>query len=452
MLKAKSSNLQCPADRSGTPLASKGPDQEMRERALDTTKIGFRYYPDTQHYTQQDLEIWLPELRTLGTEVLVLEGSVRFAIPEIFITGLIHSGIRPVIHIPSGFSLLEAAELEALLSAYANWGVTEVIVGDCPNQRTSWEAADWSRSNLVERFVDRLLPILEAEFRHGLTPLLPPLQPGGDYWDTAFLRDTLAALQRRAHPGILQALGLAINVWTFGKPLDWGMGGATAWPQTIPYMTSETSQDQLGFRIMDWYNEITLAVLGHICPLYATSGGSRFSHQTADDMTSSHSEQNAAIFSQLRNEPIAGLTMFAFDHLVSLPSDPRHKDAWFASAGVGRPVIAAIRSIAATERKLPSSKQTYAAIEHVVFLPDEDYAVCAELLREAAPFLAVAKPVITFDLESVGAFRRATVLANHPVSSARQHELVQHGETFAFFDRNTIPALNAAASASQAEA
>ncbi|MBN2555961.1 MAG: hypothetical protein JXA97_08490 [Anaerolineales bacterium] len=416
------------------------------------TKIGFRYYPDTRHYTQQDLDIWLPELRTLGTELLVLEGSVRFAVPEVFITGLIHAGIRPVIHMPSGFSLLEVTELETLLSAYANWGVAEVIVGDSPNQRTSWEATDWSRSNLVERFVDRLLPVLEAEFRHGLTPLLPPLQPGGDYWDTAFLRDTLVALQRRAHPGILQALGLAIKVWTFGKPIDWGMGGASAWPQTRAYAPSETSQDQLGFRIMDWYNEISLEVLGHICPFFAVSGGSRFTHLSGDDVISLHTDQNAAIFSQLRNEPIMGLSMFAFDHLVSMPSNARYADAWFASAGAERPVVEAVRSMAAAIRKQPSLKSSSAAIDHVVYLPDEEYAVCADLLREAAPFLAAARPVITFDLGNLGAFRRATVLANDPISSVRQQELGRHGETFAFFDRKTIPALNAAAGASQAEA
>ena len=151
------------------------------------SRLGFHYFPDDSHYTGRDLEQWLPVLLKLAARWLVLSASPKRSIPEPFVRGIVEAGIRPVVWIKSGMSDTSPRELAPLLTSYSAWGVQEVVVFDRPNQRTSWTTTDWSRPDLVERFVDRMLPILQLEKSVGLNPVFPPLEPGGDYWDTAFL-------------------------------------------------------------------------------------------------------------------------------------------------------------------------------------------------------------------------------------------------------------------------
>jgi hypothetical protein len=79
----------------------------------------------------------------------------------------------------------------------------------------------------VERF-------LIASFRgnatqqNGMTPVLPPWKPGGSYWDTAFLRSALEALQRRNQTQLLQKLVLSAYAWTWEHSLNWGAAGLRA--------------------------------------------------------------------------------------------------------------------------------------------------------------------------------------------------------------------------------
>ena len=55
-------------------------------------RIGFHYFPDTQHYRQSDLQTWLPLLHELGAGWLTLQAPDNRAIPEAFIRGLIDGG------------------------------------------------------------------------------------------------------------------------------------------------------------------------------------------------------------------------------------------------------------------------------------------------------------------------------------------------------------------------
>jgi len=417
---------------------------------LNKPKIGYRYYPDTDHYTRQDLDIWLPELSSLQADVLVLTGSSSFAIPEHFLVGLMQAGIQPLIHIPQSLSLLDSTTIEPILQAYANWGVSEIFVGSPPNARASWMGPDWTRADLIERFLDRMIPVLETELRLGLTPLLPPLVQGGDYWDTAFLRAVLEGLQRRAHPGILQALGIGLHAYTFGKPLSWGAGGPSSWPESIAYITPEGSEDQCGFHSMDWYSEISFHTLGRSCSMYVLAGG--YTHATDKDGFSSESQsrENAAVMQTLLTDDLPHLECFAFDHLVSMPAHSDHDSAWYDLAGAARPVVEAVQSVRSKAPKSTCDESPpRSIINHIVYLPDESASERSALLQEAAPFLAIAQPVITFDLSAVGPFQRATVLSHQPASSNLQSQLKDCGADVTFFNQKTIPALNAAANASQ---
>ncbi len=66
--------------------------------------------------------------------------------------------------------------------------------------------------------------MLRTQISAGLQPIFPPLEPGGDYWDTAFLEAALASLKRRA-PDLINQIVLALYAWTYDQPLDWGAGG-----------------------------------------------------------------------------------------------------------------------------------------------------------------------------------------------------------------------------------
>lgn len=73
-------------------------------------KLGFHYFPDTLHYTEKDLQQWLPLLMELGAGWLVLRTEINRAIPEYFISGLIKAGIQPIIQFPVSFTSLTRPE------------------------------------------------------------------------------------------------------------------------------------------------------------------------------------------------------------------------------------------------------------------------------------------------------------------------------------------------------
>ena len=235
----------------------------MQEPSIDTARLGIHYFADCDHYQPADQQHWLPRLRQLGLRWIVLRGPDHVAIPQTFIESLVDAGIQPIIHLPLSLESPPAAsELAAILQAYATWGVRHVVFFDRPNLRSNWPAIGWTQRGLVKRFLEVFQPLANAAIEAGLTPAFPALEPGGDYWDTAFLRAALEELVVRGEDQLLDKLALGAYAWTNGRDLDWGAGGPERWPATLPYVTPDDSQDQRGFRIFDWYNPISRAVLG----------------------------------------------------------------------------------------------------------------------------------------------------------------------------------------------
>jgi len=218
-----------------------------------TNQIGFHYYQDTLHYSSQDLATWLPELTRLSASWVVLLSDATRAIPEQFISGLVEARINPIIHfklqLPDSPT---AAELKTILTAYHRWGVRYVVFFDKPNEASSWSSAGWSHQDLVERFMDRFLPLAQEAARIGLTPVFPPLMPGGSYWDTSFFKSSLQSMQRRGQQALMEKMAAGSYAYTFGHELAWGEGGPDKWSQSKPYFTPEDSQDERGFNNYEW--------------------------------------------------------------------------------------------------------------------------------------------------------------------------------------------------------
>ena len=341
--------------------------------ALD--RLGFHYFPDEQHYTERELALWLPEVQALGARWLVLRGNARRSIPEPFIRGLIDGGVQPVVHLPVEIGSIVRAELDALLQAYAHWGVRHVAVYDRPNQRRAWREADWARPNLIDRYLDSLLPVLQAQQACGLRPILPPLEPGGDYWDTAFLQATLESFARRAPKALQSDLVLGLYAWSHGHPLGWGAGGPTAWKNVQPYADPIDGEDQRGIRIFEWYRQVVREVVGADAPMIVLAGGitSTEASLTEEDRIS----QALAIREMLASSNDAqGVQAFAFYPLATDPAHPDAERAWYGSPASPKPLAEAfLRAAAQASGKTapPPAARTNAGRRYIL-LPSDPQA------------------------------------------------------------------------------
>lgn len=415
----------------------------MTNNLRSTTRIGLHYFPDTIHYREQDLQTWLPELKSLGISWLTLIAPSERAIPEVFLRGLLEAGIEPILHFPL---LLDAAatnlQLNLLLDNYARWGVRYVALFDRPNIRRSWPSSTWAQTDLVERFIDIFIPQAESALQAGLTPIFPPLEPGGDYWDTAFLQSALQAIIRRGQTSLTQAMGLGINAWTYNRPLDWGAGGPESWPGAQPYYTPTGSQDHIGFRIFDWYQATAQAEIGRALPMFILRAGSRpgdFTNVTSQaEALRKHAECNLSIVQLVADLPKDRPAQLAVnrisfdgennDHrssasdmvqcinfwLLSANPDNQEQDcAWYKPDGTKLPVVNVLKQWTqsqknkntAAQKNMRSGNGSFEIdsrgipahpIEHYLLMPIYAWGVADWDLEAIRPFVQQYHPTIGF--------------------------------------------------------
>ncbi len=265
------------------------------------SRHGLHYFADTVHYRDEDLHTWLPELKGLGASWIVLNSEIKRAIPESFISVLIAENICPIIHFKTDLNEpVVENQIESILTAYAKWGVKHVVFFDRPNSRNAWGDKAWTQHGLVERFLEQYLPIVKITNNCGLTPIFPPLEPGGSFWDTVFLRQTLEKMQALDAEQALENFTLSCYAWTWNQPLNWGAGGPERWPQTRPYRTPTGSQDQRGFCIYEWYQAIVQAVLQKKCPIFLFQAGLPSDPKTIKETIPNNSGYKESILNILR--------------------------------------------------------------------------------------------------------------------------------------------------------
>ncbi len=404
-------------------------------------RLGFHYFPDTLHYQQSDLQAWLPELKDLGASWLTLVAPNDHAIPEQFINGLLAEGIQPILHFQLPLEHPESLEtLKLLFQTYAKWGVQYIILFDRPNIRSAWASTTWAQSDLVERFLDIYLPLADMILQTGLIPVFPPLEPGGDYWDTAFLRAALQSMQRRGQTHLLETLILSANAWVDSRPLDWGAGGPERWPNARPYRTPVDHQDQRGFYIFDWYLAISQSVLGNPLPVILVGAGSRLTLTNDSEKnllaTENHAKRNLLLVQRLYNnneqtqvpfslEPISPMVMACnFWLLVAEPNNQHATQAWFLSDGSTLPIVEALKDWGAERHS-----QTWArpithpqqfdtlqpesvepSIDHYLLLPLYEWGVAEWQLEAIRPFVTKYRPTVGFSLNEASRASRVTVI------------------------------------------
>lgn len=404
-------------------------------------RFGLHYYPDTLHYREADLQAWLPDLVDLGTSWLVLRSDVGRAIPEPFLRELKQSGIEPVIQFQLAMDRLpDAKEIGMLFDVYARWGARYAIFFDRPNTRASWPAASWVQQDLVERFLDLYIPTANLAVQNGLTPVFPPLEPGGSYWDTAFLRSALQALQRRRQEALLSAQALSAYAWAGGRSLNWGAGGPDQWPQARPYQSAQNGQDQRGFRIYEWYEAIARDVLHRDCSillLQAGRTGTTAAKQAAVEKSSDSVQSTAGVYENIARvlagekvlDPQDGdaelaaipdyVTACNFWLMSAAENSALQNDAWFREPGARNPVAERIH---AWKRDLraknfaQSTKKSAAVnepcIQHYLLLPGIESGMADWYLEVIRPFVKKYHPTIGFSPDEASLAARVTVVGN----------------------------------------
>lgn len=423
---------------------------------FSTNRLGFHYYPDTLHYQQSDLRIWLPELKAFDASWLILVAPNDHAIPEQFISGLLKEGIQPILHFQLPLEHSENTEtLQLLFQTYAKWGAEYIILFDRPNVRSGWSSTTWAQSDLVERFLDIYLPLANLVLEAGLKPVFPPLEPGGDYWDTAFLRAALHSIKRRGQTQLLNSLILSAYAWVDSKPLDWGAGGPERWPSARPYSTPDDHQDQRGFYIFDWYLAISQSVLSNPLPVILVGAGSRLilnnDQVTNQNETTNHAKRNLILAQRLSDnrekaqvpfslEPISHLVIACnFWLLVAEPHSQHATQAWFLADGSTLPVVDALKGWV-SERKTqtwarpitqthkmeanhhPSAEHS---IDHYLLLPLYEWGVAEWQLDAIQPFVTKYHPTVGFSLSEASKALRVTVVGGERSYPDGSIELLQ---------------------------
>jgi hypothetical protein len=395
-------------------------------------RYGFYYFPDTTHYRENDVHTWLPELQTLGASWLTVLAPPDLAIPETFMRPLIEAGIEPIIHLPlSTNGSGSAQELRILFEAYAHWGVRYIALFDRPNQLKNWSASSWAQVNLVERFLDIFIPIADSALQAGMNPVFPPLEPGGDYWDTAFLFAALQGLQRRGQEPLLSQLTLSAYAWSANRSPNWGAGGPERWPSTRPYFTPQNSEDQFGFRIFDWYLAIARAALGDSLPIILLGAGSKIGDQLdprspAVDVHA-HTWQNLTlvrIMSGLAQEfdPVPPEVLTCNFWLLSAnPGDIEVNQAWYKPDGDTLPVVPMLKELVTTggdessnaSGKFSKMKNNYPdprPISHYLLLPTFEWGPADWHLDAIRPFINKYQPTIGFSPVEASHAKKVTVI------------------------------------------
>jgi hypothetical protein len=434
-------------------------------------RLGFHYFPDSLHYSLRELQNWLPILHSLGSSWITLVAPESRAIPEPFIRTLVDANIAPVLQFDLPLDILTRRNsLRILLESYRDWGVRYVALFDRPNQRAVWPGAAWTQPELVERFLDIYLSLAESLLSLDMIPVFPPLEPGGDYWDIAFLRAALRGIVRRGKYDLIEKLVLGAYAWPGNRPLNWGAGGPERWPGARPYFTPPGVQDQRGFHIFDWYMTISKAEIGRQLPVILLKAGSRLGDQADADRppidAHSHAARNMKIARAMggdfeapgpagkngksmaqNSDPKDDLLTEAvppevlccnFWLLACEPDHPAASQAWIKSDGSQLPIVEVMRRWVARRQNTSQfmqkdiqrrngngngngqAKQQATApalaneaghpIEHYLLLPVYDWGVHEWHLEIMRQFVKEHQPTVGFSIAEASLAKRVTII------------------------------------------
>ena len=381
---------------------------------INTQKMGFSYFSSPKYLVSQQLNAWIPSLEKWGASYVIYQANFDVAVPEDAFQCAQDHGLEPIVHfkttLPSAKAFNEAS---LLLDIYKKWGCKYVILGDQPNTKNAWPIANWHYETLVDRFLDRFIPLAYHAVRIDLNPILAPLNPGGDYWDCAFLELLLDGLNQRKMKCILENITLASYGYTFHKSLSWGTGGPQQWPGSKPYETPEGQEDQLGFNNFEWVQAAGERMIGVKMPVIILDAGwpgPAFEQLRAEKAIEKINKINTACRNPIPgdsgdksdspnfNDLVLGCT-FSLDTLRTLMGDGFSKGAMEEIFSAGQQSGGKTTAL--------DGNQKYLA--HYLLLPSYDSGVSDVVLNKIRPLIKKLRPTVGFSLEEASHAARVSI-------------------------------------------
>ncbi len=374
------------------------------ESISSTPQFGIHYFHDKEHYRLQDAINFLPLIKSAGSQLLFLTVQSTTAIPEYFLSECIKESLCPVIHLQVPVeNASQNKDLYLLVETYAKQGIKHLIFFDRPNMRSSWSAPVWVLPNLVERFVDQVFPLFVFANRFDILPILPPLEPGGDYWDTLFLKSTLQAIQRRNYE---VRFGISAYGWTCGHPLDWGKGGPERWPLALPYHLNPENEDHRGIHIHEWYSSIARSVGFENLPMFVLEAGKPESPLATLETWQGLEILNAFFTTKdHENQPSSSQSVQAMG--LWMPGEP---DSTLFQQAVEQ--IKAWQDVNQPKQMIQNANPPgKPIIEHYVLVGTSHPAITDWRVRASHPFVVKHKATLGFSLQEASQARHVTILA-----------------------------------------
>jgi hypothetical protein len=376
-------------------------DHFKQEKTFSSNKLGFHYFLDDERFNKEDAHLWIKKLNEINAKWLVVNNPNKRAIPEEFIKSFLGSGIDLIVNFNQQLNSQNSqSNIRTLLDVYGKWGLKFACLFEKPNLLSSWGEIEWNKQNIVEIHLNKFIQFAKICIENNIKPIFSPLFPGGDYWDLAFLEESLKTLASTASPNVLNNIILSAFGWTHGHSIEWGSGGKKKWINSKPFKVSQNSQDQKGFRTYEWYLEISKKVLGRKLPIFIFEAGKNNSKESEDQISASDKlpiipnllsganiydpEEPSHLLSPLPNE-VLGCALF----ILSANSNGNYSPyRWFKSNG--EPLELAI-NLGAKNNYLDEKKDfipiTTEPIEESYHFKYHRFILIADELRNDMPIL-----------------------------------------------------------------
>ncbi len=419
---------------------------EQYPRPDNDTGIGFHYSLLPSHLGVEAGRFWLPALESLGARWLVVRLTDSKIVASGLFSALGRAGIETVALLdPPEVGSLSRKAVSDAASACAKVGVRYMAVYDRPNCVDKWNTSEWFRPNPAQRLADCLFPCMQAVADKGLIPVLPALDPCGDYWDIGFLNEILRLLVSSRYSPLVESMALGIRNFAYNRPLGWGKGGKSVWTDTGPYYRPSGQQDHVGFSLFEWYDEIVEDVLGQHVPMVAIANGTVVGDDFDKDFPEvderTHSIRSVEMARMLIEGELPDYVMnHAYWVLHGYSGDPKHQSDWFSDDGGELPAVSALKLMLKSPRPgLATNGESDPArarrpIYHYVFFYSPSTPPLgggwerSSLMEAVSYYVDRFEPVVGFDIEEAKRASRVTLVGGDlQVGAALEGELKAAG-------------------------
>jgi hypothetical protein len=319
----------------------------------------------------------------MGVSWLILLSDCAHPIPRFFIQELQLNDIEPVVGLhPPRAKPFNQDTLKSVIEAYAQVGVRYLYAYYEPNMMDQWSWDDWSQPGLVKRFMEMLIPCLERMQEAGLCPSLPPLRPGGNYQESAFLKEMLKAIRSQKEV-LLEALAVCVQA----PPLWEGQG----------------------FYPFERYDRIINGEVERSLPLLVTDNGPLEQDEVnAEGVVASAARLEEGLPRHLLNT--------SFGLLASQEGSP---EAWYKPDGGRAPAVQALKVFrqwslqdepAPPLQKLSTGEDE--GIYHYLLFPRWEWGVSERYWQSAFNYVKRFLPTCGFDPQDAASAQYVTIVGN----------------------------------------